>query len=82
MILLGALPTIFLAVLAGLTLDSRWRPRAAPQGACMIEIESLTRTYGEIRAVDGVSLTIDRGELMACVAGLRTPVLARPRFCG
>ncbi len=35
--------------------------------ACMIEIESLTRTYGEIRAVDGVSLTIDRGELMAIV---------------
>ena len=33
----------------------------------MIEIESLTRTYGEIRAVDGVSLTIDRGELMAIV---------------
>jgi osmoprotectant transport system ATP-binding protein len=33
----------------------------------MIEIDGITKVYGEARAVDNVSLTVERGELAAIV---------------
>ena len=38
---------------------------ANPQPA--IEVDGLTKTYGEVRAVDGVSLTVPRGEFIGLV---------------
>jgi phosphonate transport system ATP-binding protein len=33
----------------------------------IVEIDSLVKTYGEVRACDGIGLTVDKGELVALV---------------
>ncbi len=62
----------------------------------LLEIEGLTYRYGERVAVDGVSLSVGRGEvfgllgpngagkttLISCLAGLLTPAGGRMRFAG
>ncbi|WP_254716638.1 ABC transporter ATP-binding protein [Actinomadura sp. WMMB 499] len=59
----------------------------------MIEVESLTKKYGEVVAVDGISFTVEPGEIFGilgpngagktttveCVAGLRRPDSGRVR---
>jgi peptide/nickel transport system ATP-binding protein len=42
-------------------------PRAAPQTGPALLIENLTVGFGADRAVDGVSLSVDRGEIVAIV---------------
>ena len=36
-----------------------------PYGARMIEFQDLTKTYGPLRAVDGLSLRVEPGEVYA-----------------
>lgn len=62
----------------------------------MIEIENLTMNYGELRALDGLNLTIQPGELFAflgpngagkttamkLLTGLMKPDAGRVRLCG
>ncbi|MFF8807455.1 ABC transporter ATP-binding protein [Streptomyces omiyaensis] len=62
----------------------------------MIEVRDLSKAYGERKAVDGVSFTVDEGEIFGilgpngagktttveCVAGLRTPDAGRVRVGG
>jgi ABC-2 type transport system ATP-binding protein len=62
----------------------------------VIEIEHLTKTYGAIRAVDDLSLTVRRGEIFGllgsngagktttveCLEGLRRPTSGRVRVLG
>ncbi len=62
----------------------------------MIEIEDLTMNYGDLRALDGLNLTIQPGELFAflgpngagkttamkLLAGLMKPDAGRVRLCG
>jgi ABC-type Fe3+/spermidine/putrescine transport system ATPase subunit len=35
----------------------------------IVQIEGLTKRYGAVQAVDGVDLTIERGELFALLGG-------------
>ena len=44
----------------------------------MIEIDRITKTYGDIRAVDSVSMTVGTGTITVIVG---TQAQARPR-CG
>jgi ABC-2 type transport system ATP-binding protein len=62
----------------------------------MIEIENLTMNYGDLRALDGLNLTIQPGELFAflgpngagkttamkLLTGLMKPDAGRVRLCG
>jgi ABC-2 type transport system ATP-binding protein len=62
----------------------------------MIEVEELRKVYGELVAVDGVSFTVQRGELfgllgpngagktttIGCISGLLTPTAGRIRVMG
>jgi len=62
----------------------------------MIEIENLTMSYGDLRALDGLNLTIQPGELFAflgpngagkttamkLLTGLMKPDAGRVRLCG
>jgi len=47
--------------------EEKWRATETPRR--MIEAEGLTRRYGDTLAVEGVSFTVARGELLALVGG-------------
>ncbi|MFC9559044.1 ABC transporter ATP-binding protein [Agromyces sp. NPDC056965] len=62
----------------------------------IIEVENLVKQYGDRAAVDGVSFTVEQGEifgilgrngagkttLVECIEGLRTPDSGKVRVCG
>jgi ABC-2 type transport system ATP-binding protein len=64
--------------------------------AAMIEVEGLTKRFGPVLAVDGVSMTVARGEVlgflgpngagksttMKMIAGFLTPTAGTARLCG
>jgi len=41
-------------------------------------LQSLTKRFGDTTVVDGLSLGVDKGELVPCLA---LPAAARPRRC-
>jgi len=64
--------------------------------AAMIEVEGLTKRFGPVLAVDGVSMTVERGEVlgflgpngagksttMKMITGFLTPTAGTARLCG
>jgi ABC-2 type transport system ATP-binding protein len=45
-----------------MTITTRRRPAAVPGGGPAIQVEDLVKSYGELRAVDGVSFSVAPGE--------------------
>jgi ABC-2 type transport system ATP-binding protein len=62
----------------------------------MVEIDHLTKSFGDFRAVDGISLTVSKGEVlgflgpngagktttMRMISGFLTPTSGTARVCG
>lgn len=42
-------------------------PLDAPQGECLIDVQGLAKSFGGVRALDGVDLTVRAGELVALI---------------
>ena len=80
LVLLGAVPTVALAFAAAVVLDAAVEMSFDRRGRTMIEIEDITKVYGDTTVVDDVSHDhrggADRGRSSA------PPARARPRCCG